>query len=407
MTTKITQQAVTVSIAYAREAAFGTAAAAASGKLLRRVQSTLATSKDTFASNEVRTDQQIADLRHGLHKVGGTVACELSTASFDDLIESLLRGRWAAGVTAAPGDFTSITASNANSTFTNASGSWLDKGFKRGDVVRFTNLPDPYGANNNKNFRITNATAAAITVFPAPIDMPAEVSFAVAVVGQKLTVGTEQDSYTIEQANPDIGVSEIFTGCRVDKGQFKLPVNGMATVDLDFMGQDGQVLSGASSPYFIAPTAAPTTGILAGPSGSVSIGGVAQGVVTALDFTVAHSCTAPAVVGSVIAPNIYYGRTEVTGTLSAYLQDQSLLAAFLGEQETDVAVQLDAAPPADGSAPDFLCFGFHRIKFTGATKTVAGDGGVVVQLPFTALLANSTTSPDLDGATMVIQRSNA
>jgi hypothetical protein len=179
----------------------------------------------------------------------------------------------------------------------------------------------------------------------------------------------------------------------------------MATIDIDFVGQDGKVLTGGSAPYFPNPTAAPNTGILAGPSGSIDIGGTSQGVVTACDFMIAHSCSAPAVVGSVISPNIFYGRTEISGTIAAYLQDASLLNAFLMESEIDIVVQLDAAPPADGSAPDFLCFGFHRVKFTGATKTLAGDGGVIVTLPFESLLANATNGND--ASSVVIQRSNA
>lgn len=398
----LTQQAVTTTIAYAAESTYGVSALPANGKALRRVSSTIATAKDTFKSAEVRPDQMVSDMRHGLHKVGGTVACELSTQSYDDLLAALLRGTWTAGVTASQTDFTSVTASASAGTFTNGSGSWITKGFKPGDVVRFAGLTQ--AGNNAKNFRILSLTASDLSVYPPPLDMTAESNFTVAVVGQKLLVGQAQPSFTIEQNYPDIDVSEVFTGMRVDKGQFKLPVNGMATVDFDFIGQDGKVLNGGAAPYFTSPTAAPTTGILAGPSGSIEVGGISQGVITACDFMVSHSCVAPAVVGSVISPNVYYGRTEITGTISAYLQDASLVNAFLAETEVDIVVQLDAAPPAGGGPSEFLCFGFHRVKFTGATKTIAGDNGVIVTLPFESLLANAANS---DASSMVIQRSNA
>lgn len=396
-----TQQAVTASIAYAAESTFGVSALATSGKVMRRVSSTLTTGKDTFKSAEVRTDQQVADMRHGMHKAAGSVSCELSTQSFDDLIAALCRSAWVTGITASQTDFTSVTANAAASTFTNGSGSWITKGFKVGDVVRFASLG--VAANNAKNFRILSITASAITVFPAPVDMTAQSTFTVAVQGSKLLLGNAQPSFSIEQNYSDIDVSELFTGMRVDKGQFKLPVSGMATVDFDFVGQDGKVLTGSAAPYFTTPTAAPTTGILAGPSGSIDVGGTSLGIITACDFLIGHSCSAPGVVGSNITPNVYYGTSEVTGTISAYLQDASLLNAFLNESEIAISVELDAAPPAGGGAPDFLRFTFPRVKFTGATKTLAGDGGVIATLPFQALLASAVGS---DASSIVIQRSN-
>ena len=61
------------------QAAKGTqaAAAAASAIYKRRVTSTIDMAKETYQSNEIRTDQQIADFRHGVRSISGTLSQEL------------------------------------------------------------------------------------------------------------------------------------------------------------------------------------------------------------------------------------------------------------------------------------------------------------------------------------------
>ncbi|CAB4130457.1 hypothetical protein UFOVP119_81 [uncultured Caudovirales phage] len=88
------QNNVNVKLVYGAESTFGTASAAA-GQLLRRVSSTLALSKDVFASNEVRPDQQVADSRHGVKRVSGAISGELSTSTWDDFFAAVLRTTWA------------------------------------------------------------------------------------------------------------------------------------------------------------------------------------------------------------------------------------------------------------------------------------------------------------------------
>ena len=67
-------------------------------QILRRVASTLAFTKDTYQSNEIRSDRQIADFRHGVRRVAGNVSGELSPASYKDLFEASLRSNWVSAV---------------------------------------------------------------------------------------------------------------------------------------------------------------------------------------------------------------------------------------------------------------------------------------------------------------------
>ena len=386
------QSNVNVSVRYAPETTFGTAGTSA--QALRRVSSSLNLTKDSFASNEVRTDQQVYDLRHGVRRIGGGIQGELSTQTWDAFIEASLRGTWAAGGTGGNANLTSIAVSG--SAFVAGSGSFITQGFKVGDVVRLSGFTH---ANVNKNFRITALTATNMTVYPTPAAMTSQTTFTIAVAGKKVTTGTSKRSFTIEQHYPDSDFSEVFLGCRVASMSMSLPPTGMATVGFDFQGQDGQNLAAANAPFFASPTTETTTGILAGLNGSLLINGAASAIVTGLDFQVQNNLSSQPVVGSQIVPEIFYGRTVVTGNVSVYLQDESFVNVFLNESEIDIVAQLDAA-----GSTDFLCVAVNRVKFTGASKTIGPDGGVIVSFPFQALLKTGSTV--YDSGTIVIQRSN-
>lgn len=67
-------------------------------ELVRHTGTTLALSKETLQSEELRDDRQIADFRHGAQQVGGDISIELSYGSFDTILEALLQGTWTADV---------------------------------------------------------------------------------------------------------------------------------------------------------------------------------------------------------------------------------------------------------------------------------------------------------------------
>jgi hypothetical protein len=151
------------------------------------------------------------------------------------------------------------------------------------------------------------------------------------VVGKKLAVGTVARSFTMEQSYPDIDVTELFTGMRCGSGAIRMPPNGLATVSLGFMGQAFSVLDAANAPYFTAPAGQGTNGLFAGPSGLASRRGVEQGVVTGLDINIDLGLDAPAVVGSVLVPDIFYGQFRLSGNVSFFLQDKTLINVFVNE----------------------------------------------------------------------------
>lgn len=394
------QAAVRTRLTYKAETTLGVAPGATGAQNLRRVSSSLGLTKDAFTSNEVRADMQIADVRHGSRSVRGNIEGELSTATYDDWLAALLRSAWVSGVSASPADFaTGVTPASASGTFTFAgAGSLLTKGFKVGDIVRCTGMT----TNNSINYRITALTATVMTVTPKPVTT-AQVAtgWTVAVVGSKLLPGVTGQSFTIEQSHLDIGISERYVGCRIGGANINLPPNGIGTVQWDVMGLDGAMLTGAASPYFTSPAAETATGVLTGIEGGIRLNGVEQAIITAMQLNITNNLSVQPVVGSTFPPDIFYGRTVVTGQISAFLLDEALINVFVNESLVDLVVQANAS----GAAPQgFLCFNMQGVKFTGYSKTIGAEGGIIVQFPFQAVLASAANNADV--ASIAIQRSN-
>ncbi len=398
------QNNVTVDVVSTPETTLGTPAisSSASAKLIRRVQSNIALNKDIFQSQEVRPDQQIVDERHGTKRSAGSIDSELSCQSYDDWMEALLRGTWAVGPTASNTDFTSITADGILPQFTFAGGDPVAKGFRIGHIIRLTGA---LGGNELDQFRITGfsgTTNRVVSVDHVPVAVtPAITTFTVAAPGKLLTNGTQRRSFSIEQRYNDVAFSELFLGMRVASGQFKIPPNGMATASWAFQGTNMQVKKAGAFPYFTAATPASTTSVLAGPSGQLRFAGAERAIVTGLDFSIDNQITADPVIGSTVLPEVFYGVMKIGGTMSLFLQDSTLIEAFLAEQIADLVAVVTSGT---GSGSDFLSFNMQRVKVNGATKSVAAAGGVVLSCPFSALLA--TASAGIDGSTLTIQRSN-
>ncbi len=366
--------------------------AASGGQFLRRVSSSLKLQKDTYKSNEIRQDRQKLDYRHGFARVTGSISGEYSPATYFDFIEASCRGTKASPITASQTDFTSVSASASGSSFTFAAGDAVTKGFRVGMVIRFGSLS--VSANNTSNFVITSITGSqrVLGVVPAPSDMTADSSFTVASIGKSIIVPSSSfvsRKFAFEHDFTDIDFSHLFTECRIGGFGLKLPATGMATIDIPVMGRDMELYSAGSAPFFTAPTAAGTTGIFAAVNGLLQVGGSTVGVVTGLDITMNLNPSSQAVVGQNFAPEIFLGPADVTGTITAMLQDNTLVADFKNESEISILAYLTTTSAVNSPANTIY---LPRIKVGDAPVAVTGDGAQLLNIPFQALKSTATTS---------------
>lgn len=367
--------------------------AAASAQVLRRVSSSLKLAKDTYQSAEIRADCQIMDYRHGVKRVTGSLSGEFSPATYFALFEAAFRTTKAAAISASQTDFTSVAADNSTSKFTFAAGDPVAKGFRVGMILRFASLSD--SGNNSKNFLITGFGGSSnrqVSVYPAPDTMTADSAFTVASIGKSIIVPSSSfvsRKFAFEHYFGDLDIAHLFTECRIGGAMIKLPASGMSTVEFPVMGRDMELYSGSTAPFFTSPTAAGTTGIFAAVNGLLMVGGSVVGVVTGLDITLALNPSSDGVVGQNFVPEIFLGAANVTGNVTAMLQDNTLITDFKNESEVSILAYLTTN--SDANSPAATIF-LPRIKFGDAPVAVSGQGAQIVTLPFQALKGTATTA---------------
>lgn len=79
---------------YYKEEEYAVVPANVSMRGLRHTSNSLILSKESFQSQELRSDAQISDLRHGNRQASGDIGIEFSFAEYDDFLEAAVRGKW-------------------------------------------------------------------------------------------------------------------------------------------------------------------------------------------------------------------------------------------------------------------------------------------------------------------------
>lgn len=388
-------------VGYKKEAAWGSLAGASGAKYLRRVTANFNLTKETYESAEIRTDMQIADMRHGIRSAEGSLNGELSPSTYSDFMQSVLARDFTAG-TSVTGISLTVATSGLYHTLTRDAGNWLADGILAGNIIRLSGA-GLNAANAGNNLLVLSVTTLVLTVkVLSEVTLVAEgpiASVTASVVGKQTyapLANHTDDSYTIEEWYSDIAQSEVYTGMKVGSMAVQLPATGLVTCDFSFMGKNLE--QKGQTQYFTSPIAAGTDGIFASVSGSLVVNGVPVALITSLDFTVERGLEAANVVGSNFAADVFTGRIRVNGNFSTYFQDGTFRNYFDSEAKISLVVALTTGSDKDADAVSFV---FPSVKLGSATKD-DGEMGIVQQHSFVALL-NDVTSSGLVASTMLVQ----
>ena len=191
---------------------------------------------------------------------------------------------------------------------------------------------------------------------------------------------------TIEDGALDVSEYRQFTGCAVDQMSISIAPNQMVNTTFSMIGKD---MTQAATSLDASPTAAAGGQPFDSYSGSLSEGGSAANIVTALDFTVTNSLSPTFVVGSASTPQLEYGRCNIEGTVSVYYEDEVLINKFLNETASTLSVTVD--DPTTGSGMTFL---FPEVKYNGASVPVSNPQSRIITMPFVAIY-DATESTNL------------
>ncbi len=279
------------SVGYIAEVAYGTTPATPAFKALRLNSTTLALSKSTFGSNELRGDRQLADFRMGMRQATGNVVGELSAGSYDDILEGAMGSTWASNV---------------------------------------------------------------------------------------LKAGVAQKSFTIERKFADVAQYLRYRGMEVDSMALSFTSGAVVGITFGFMGQnmDAPATSAIAGATYPAPlTSAPMDALTA----AVQEGGSPIAIVTEVSMTLNNNLAQRPVIGSNQSLEPSWGRSILTGQMTAYFDDSSLYNKYINETASSLQVVA-----SDGTKS--YTFLVPKLKYTGADNPVSGEGPVMVTMPFQGLL---------------------
>jgi hypothetical protein len=389
------------SIIIKKETTWGTAATAAGADIYRRVQGSFNLKKESYDSNEIRTDYQTVDSRHGVRSVDGSLNGELSPGSYSKLFAAMLAKDFVATAAIVAASVT-IAASGLQWTVTRAAGSYLTDGVKVGDVFRLS-VGTLNAANINKNLLVVALTATVATVVPlngvALVVEGPIASTTITVIGKKSFIpltGHTNDSFTVEEFWGDVSLSHLYTGNKVSAVNVSLPATGLCTCDVTMMGRD--LSATGTSQYFTSPTAQSTAGTFASVSGVLIKDGVAIAVITNMTINATKNLAPATVVGSNVAADMFNGKISVAGSLSVYFQDAEFRDAFNNETEFALTVALTTG---SGAAADFVSFTLPRVKAKGFTVD-DNELGLSASMDYVALRALTGGAGTANEATTIM-----
>jgi hypothetical protein len=451
-------------------------------KKLRATSRNVNLVKDTLESEEVRSDREITDFRHGFNRVEGSIGAQVGVKDFDDMIRFGLGGTWT-GVVASIKTISTATGANR---ITRATGSFITDGFRPGDIVRLAGTSDsainvgnilvtavvaseltvspPTGvtwsattgsgdevltldgsntsvtvinaaitiaatatgftdsasgfvtgglnagdvinvsgfnpATPNGTYVVLTVAAGTITTYPAPGATDAagdSVTIATrANSGFRMDVGTNLYQFALERRFTDITQYQLFKNLAVNSLQVQIQPSSMVTMTAEVIGLSSVALTGSTASSNGTPTSPSGNSPMSAFDGAIYDNGAAIAVATGLDFTVANNRSVEGVIGSKFSPDIFEGRARVTGTMTFFLTDATLINKFVNETFSKSWTKLN-----DVNGTDFLNVVMNRISFGGAAIDPPQEGPVPISMPFVALKDETNGFPSIS-----IQRSN-
>ena len=357
--------------------ATGTPALANSGKILRTVDSPgLKLNRANIMSAE-RNDAMTRPMaRLGFKSVDGSYNSEWSVGGMqDDLLAALLRTTWAVAATRTYDNTAALTSLEitGTNTITQVGTTSFVGAIFEGDIIYLTNMSNVL--NNNINLRVLTVAANVLTVAGTPLTVQvADIACELIRRKKVYTPATPTRlSFSVEQYNEDIDLSELFIGCRLVGVKFSFKPGAHATITWTFQGMDRTLLLVGTSPWFTAPPV--TTGISVVADDSVIVaGGTVVTNYTGLDLDFAIAAKGEPCIGSLISPDIFDNDLSVSGSVTGLRSSFAALIDY--DAETEFALGMKLEEPITAPKPTVSLW-LPRVKIGGIDAPLGGDGAQI------------------------------
>lgn len=374
-------------VSYIEESTFGVTPSSPSMQRLRITGDSLNLNKSTFLSNELRSDREIVDFRHGNIQAEGDFNFEMA---FDSTIEDFFLAALGSAGWSAAGSITSTTLSFADDnpdTINDSGNGLISAGFKAGDSIAVSG-----STSNNGTYTIASVTAGSIVLIGSDVLSAEAAGDSVTIVTsrQRAKTGVATRSFTLERRFTDSGVYQVIEGARVNGFNMTIAPNSIVTGSFGILGKGW---ANATSSLDSDPSSAGSNQVFDSFTGSLKESNTIINSITSVDLTLNNNLSGAFVVGSDSLQQIFEERANLSGTVTAFLEDEVLLNKFRNETETSLELRL-----SDGT--NYYDLIIPRVKFGGGSAPVQGFGGVLISFPFQAL------RDPTEGASFIIDKSS-
>lgn len=213
---------------------------------------------------------------------------------------------------------------------------------------------------------------------------------------QQIKSGQTRASFTMVRHFADLIAGQkpyhIYRGVELNTLSLQISANDMVTGTFGVVGQSQTLaddLTALGTPTYPAPS---TTSPVDSFTGALTEAGAPIAVITEITLSLENGIEPRFVVGSKDSIHPSVGRSTLTGQITAYFEDSSLVDKFINETESSIEFTL---PDAAGNQQKYR---IPRIKYTGGQPDVTGEGPITLAMPFQALLDAT------EGTNLLIER---
>jgi hypothetical protein len=353
-------------------------------------------------SNEKRSDSIHQMPRLGYKSVDGSINGEISVGGATDILhEAITRAAFATAVNI--GFATLTTVAVGTNVVTAAAGDWVGgQGVRVGDIFNLAGTS--VSGNHAVNARVLAVTSLTITVPAGTFTTLAASATGTLTILKKLknpTTATPR-SYSVEQYDTDIDLSEVFIGCQCVGVDLSFKPGQMATAQYTFLGINRTALATGASPYFTSPTLTTSLQLVADDS-TIYYNGASVATFTGMDLSLRVTAAGVPVIGSLTTPQIFDNDLAVTGSITGLRSDFSNLTLFDAETEFEISMKLQEPT---GTPPACWAYYFPRAKIASLSAPLGGADGAKIETLAVAF-GPKTAATGYDGTVYTIHSSAA
>lgn len=201
----------------------------------------------------------------------------------------------------------------------------------------------------------------------------------------KVKGGILRQSFTFITHNADLPEDgyTIYRGCEINTLSLQVSAEAITVSDFGIIGREMEMVSALPAGATITPRT--TTAPMDGFSGSLSQDDDMVANVTEISLEIDNGIEPRFVIGSKSSITPGAKRRNVNGSMNTYYDSTALKKKFLAEEEVDLKFVISDSKSTNGS------YEFHmpRIKLTEAPTPVDGEGDIMLNAGYKALLSST------------------